>query len=128
MFTGLVREVGRVTSFEDGRLRIESTLTAAIGDSVAIAGVCLTVVDGDRRRGQPRDRRACQLRRAPDEGYDLSMATSAEERVFASIEEAIDDGRNGRFVVVVDDPDRENEGDLVIAGQFATPEAINFMA
>ena len=49
MFTGLVREVGTVASFEDGRLRVESSLTAAIGDSVAIAGVCLTVVDGDRR-------------------------------------------------------------------------------
>ncbi len=47
---------------------------------------------------------------------------------FASVEEAIEDVRNGRFVVVVDDPERENEGDLVIAAQFATPEAINFMA
>jgi len=49
VFTGLVREVGTVASFEDGRLRVESSLAAAIGDSVAIAGVCLTVVDGDRR-------------------------------------------------------------------------------
>jgi 3,4-dihydroxy 2-butanone 4-phosphate synthase / GTP cyclohydrolase II len=47
---------------------------------------------------------------------------------FATIEQAIEEIREGRFVVVVDDPDRENEGDLVIAGQFATPETINFMA
>src|SRR3954469_21575113 len=47
---------------------------------------------------------------------------------FAGIEEAIEEIRAGRFVVVVDDPDRENEGDLVIGAQFATPEAINFMA
>ena len=47
---------------------------------------------------------------------------------FATVEEAIEDIRNGRMVVVVDDPDRENEGDLVIAAQFATPEAVNFMA
>src|SRR5215472_4310989 len=47
---------------------------------------------------------------------------------FATIEEAIEEIRAGRFVVVVDDPDRENEGDLTIAAQFATPEAINFMA
>src|ERR1700687_4673371 len=47
---------------------------------------------------------------------------------FATILEAIEEIREGRFVVVVDDPDRENEGDLVIAAQFATPEAINFMA
>ena len=47
---------------------------------------------------------------------------------FASIEEAIEDIRQGKFVVVVDAADRENEGDLTIAAQFATPEAINFMA
>ena len=49
MFTGLVREVGTIVSFEDGRLRVESSIVAAIGDSVAINGVCLTVVDGDRK-------------------------------------------------------------------------------
>jgi 3,4-dihydroxy 2-butanone 4-phosphate synthase/GTP cyclohydrolase II len=47
---------------------------------------------------------------------------------FATIEEAIEDVRQGKFVVVVDAADRENEGDLTIAAQFATPEAINFMA
>src|SRR2546423_14126173 len=49
MFTGLVREVGRVVSFEHGRLRIESSLGGAIGASVSINGGCLRVVDGDRR-------------------------------------------------------------------------------
>src|SRR5213083_768249 len=47
---------------------------------------------------------------------------------FATIEEAVEEIRDGRFVVVVDDEDRENEGDLVIAAQFATPETVNFMA
>src|SRR5258706_1887439 len=47
---------------------------------------------------------------------------------FATIEEAVAEIREGRMVVVVDDPARENEGDLTIAAQFATPEAINFMA
>src|SRR5215207_7209967 len=47
---------------------------------------------------------------------------------FATIEEAIDDIRAGRFVVVVDAPDRENEGDLTIAAEHITPAAINFMA
>jgi len=47
---------------------------------------------------------------------------------FASVEEAVEDIRNGKMVVVVDDPDRENEGDLVCAAQFATPDAVNFMA
>ncbi len=46
----------------------------------------------------------------------------------SSIEAAIEDFRNGKFVIIVDDPGRENEGDLTIAAQFATPEAINFMA
>jgi 3,4-dihydroxy 2-butanone 4-phosphate synthase/GTP cyclohydrolase II len=47
---------------------------------------------------------------------------------FATVEEALEDVRRGRMVVVCDGEDRENEGDLVLAGQFATPEAINFMA
>jgi 3,4-dihydroxy 2-butanone 4-phosphate synthase/GTP cyclohydrolase II len=46
---------------------------------------------------------------------------------FATIEDAIEDIRRGRMVVVVDDENRENEGDLTIAAQFVTPEAINFM-
>jgi 3,4-dihydroxy 2-butanone 4-phosphate synthase/GTP cyclohydrolase II len=47
---------------------------------------------------------------------------------FATIEEAVEDIRNGKMVVVVDDPERENEGDLVVAAQFATAETVNFMA
>jgi 3,4-dihydroxy 2-butanone 4-phosphate synthase/GTP cyclohydrolase II len=47
---------------------------------------------------------------------------------FASIEEAVEDIRSGKMVVVVDDPERENEGDLVVAAQFATADAVNFMA
>ncbi|HEX8159878.1 MAG TPA: bifunctional 3,4-dihydroxy-2-butanone-4-phosphate synthase/GTP cyclohydrolase II [Solirubrobacteraceae bacterium] len=47
---------------------------------------------------------------------------------FATIEEALEDIRQGKMVVVCDDEDRENEGDLTMAGQFATPEAVNFMA
>ncbi|HET6509970.1 MAG TPA: bifunctional 3,4-dihydroxy-2-butanone-4-phosphate synthase/GTP cyclohydrolase II [Baekduia sp.] len=45
----------------------------------------------------------------------------------ATVEEALEDIARGRMVVVVDDPDRENEGDLVMAAEFATPQAINFM-
>jgi 3,4-dihydroxy 2-butanone 4-phosphate synthase/GTP cyclohydrolase II len=56
------------------------------------------------------------------------MSALEEVTQFASVEEAIEDIRHGRFVVVVDAADRENEGDLTIAAQFATPEAINFMA
>jgi riboflavin synthase len=49
VFTGLVREVGRVVSFDGTRLRVESAIAATIGDSISVGGVCLTVVDGDRR-------------------------------------------------------------------------------
>lgn len=59
----------------------------------------------------------------PDERTNPAAASP-----FAAIEEALEDIRSGRFVVVVDDEDRENEGDLTIAAQFASPEAINFMA
>ena len=45
-----------------------------------------------------------------------------------TIDEALDDFRAGRFVIVVDDEDRENEGDVVCAAEFATTENVNFMA
>jgi 3,4-dihydroxy 2-butanone 4-phosphate synthase / GTP cyclohydrolase II len=56
------------------------------------------------------------------------MDTTHNATAFATIEEAIEDVRRGKLVVVVDAADRENEGDLTIAAQFATPEAITFMA
>jgi len=52
----------------------------------------------------------------------------AQESVFTPIEEAIAQMRAGRMLIVVDDEDRENEGDLVIAAERVTPEAVNFMA
>ncbi len=48
MFTGIVREVGRVASFDGHRLVVEAATRAAAGDSIAVDGVCLTVVDGER--------------------------------------------------------------------------------
>jgi riboflavin synthase len=50
VFTGLVREVGRVVSFDDGRLVVEAATAAEIGDSVAIDGICLTVVESSGGR------------------------------------------------------------------------------
>jgi 3,4-dihydroxy 2-butanone 4-phosphate synthase/GTP cyclohydrolase II len=58
----------------------------------------------------------------------LKAVESTEGQRFAPIEEAIDDIRNGRMVIVVDDEDRENEGDLTIAAEKVTPDVINFMA
>ncbi|HXA53526.1 MAG TPA: 3,4-dihydroxy-2-butanone-4-phosphate synthase, partial [Solirubrobacteraceae bacterium] len=56
------------------------------------------------------------------------MSPTSIATPFATIEQAIEDIRQGKMVVVCDDEDRENEGDLTLAAQFATPEAINFMA
>src|ERR1700735_4670490 len=47
---------------------------------------------------------------------------------FATVEEAVEEIRQGRMIVLVDDEDRENEGDLTMAAEKITPEAINFMA
>ena len=47
---------------------------------------------------------------------------------FATIEQALDELRAGRLIMAIDDPDRENEGDLICAAEFATTENVNFMA
>lgn len=52
---------------------------------------------------------------------------AAPQSITCTVEEALDDFRAGKFVIVVDDEDRENEGDLIMAAQFATPESVNFM-
>lgn len=57
-----------------------------------------------------------------------SKHEQAEPGVIASVPEIIDDLRNGRMVILTDAEDRENEGDLVVPAQMATPDAINFMA
>ncbi|ARU15861.1 3,4-dihydroxy-2-butanone-4-phosphate synthase [Croceicoccus marinus] len=59
---------------------------------------------------------------------DLFLRANSDRNVIASPEEIIDEARNGRMFILVDDEDRENEGDLVIPAQMATPSAINFMA
>src|ERR1700732_4457228 len=56
------------------------------------------------------------------------MSETTTTTPFATIEHALEEIRQGKMVIVCDDEDRENEGDLTLAAQFATPEAINFMA
>ncbi|MGB9561375.1 MAG: 3,4-dihydroxy-2-butanone-4-phosphate synthase, partial [bacterium] len=51
-----------------------------------------------------------------------------EKRGVSTIEEALEDFKRGRFLIVVDDEDRENEGDFIVAAQFITPEKVNFLA
>ncbi|MBO0710584.1 MAG: 3,4-dihydroxy-2-butanone-4-phosphate synthase [Acetobacteraceae bacterium] len=57
-----------------------------------------------------------------------SPGAVALAQYLASAEQLVEEARNGRMFILVDDEDRENEGDLVIPAQFATPDAINFMA
>ena len=52
------------------------------------------------------------------------MVNSKIEMNLSTIEEIIEDARNGKMYILVDDPDRENEGDLIIPGQYANPDAI----
>ena len=56
------------------------------------------------------------------------LLTNDDRPVLVPIEEIIDEARNGRMFILVDDEDRENEGDLIIPAQMATPDAVNFMA
>ena len=58
----------------------------------------------------------------------MSDKPSEKLSVIAPIEEAIEGIRNGKIVMVVDDEDRENEGDFILAADKVTPEAINFLA
>ena len=73
---------------------------------------------------------------APDWNPTADTLRKLETFIFAQddspalvpVEEIIEEARNGRMFILVDDEDRENEGDLVIPAQMATPDAINFMA
>ena len=58
----------------------------------------------------------------------MSEKQAGRERSFATVEEAIEELRQGRVLIVLDDEQRENEGDLVCAAEFATPEIVNFMS
>ena len=62
------------------------------------------------------------------ENLQAKFATAGLSEYLSSAEELIEEARNGRMFILVDDEDRENEGDLVVPAQFATPAAINFMA
>jgi 3,4-dihydroxy 2-butanone 4-phosphate synthase/GTP cyclohydrolase II len=58
----------------------------------------------------------------------MSRSSSDEKSMYASVEEGIQELRKGRMIIVQDDEGRENEGDLICAAEFVTPESVNFMA
>lgn len=99
------------------------------------------VVDGGMSRAglaRAAGLHANTLRDCTDDGWNPTAETlgklerflfaNDDRPVLAPIEEIIDEARNGRMFILVDDEDRENEGDLIIPAQMATPAAINFMA
>ena len=124
----------------------------AVKGSVAVDGVSLTVneVTDDTfgvniiphtaavtgfgslaagRCGEHRDRHAGPLRGAAGGVQVMQNLKTVElSQYLSAADELIEEARNGRMFILVDDEDRENEGDLVIPAQFATPDAINFMA
>ncbi|MBT6883325.1 MAG: 3,4-dihydroxy-2-butanone-4-phosphate synthase, partial [Rhodospirillaceae bacterium] len=69
-----------------------------------------------------------EKQKLPDTTEQDAAKTAEDGAFLSSIEDIIEDARNGRMFILVDDEERENEGDLVIPAQMATPEAINFMA
>jgi hypothetical protein len=72
----------------------------------------------------------CKTRKGPHDGAVRNPGPVERDwsDAISSVEEIIEDARNGRMFILVDHEDRENEGDLVIPAQWATPDAINFMA
>ena len=156
MVQGHVDGVGAVAGVrEDGFARLVTIAAApellryvVEKGSIAVDGVSLTVAEvvgrRVRRLADPRDARPHQPRHRdprhagqPGGGHPGQVRREAgggpmtdvrTRSPFATVEQAIEDIRAGRMVVVCDDEDRENEGDLTMAAQFATPEQINFMA
>jgi 3,4-dihydroxy 2-butanone 4-phosphate synthase/GTP cyclohydrolase II len=108
--------------------------------TILIDRLCELVAEGEMSRAglaRAAGLHPNSLRKLGDEDWNPTADTllklekflaSGSSGVMASPEQIIDEARNGRMFILVDDEDRENEGDLVIPAQMATPDAINFMA
>ncbi len=119
------------------------SLPAAILDELGISCVRLLSNNPDKSRAlseagidvvtripceaEPNNHSRAYLR-AKKEKLGHALTLQDDEFEFASIDDAIRDLRAGRMIVVVDDEDRENEGDLTMAAEMINPEAVNFMA
>ncbi|XP_027335250.1 bifunctional riboflavin biosynthesis protein RIBA 1, chloroplastic-like [Abrus precatorius] len=131
-----VRLNSKFPSSHNAVSRIKATLISGAGDLLSYPNsngiVMPKTLVGDETVGievQPNGRLAADKGLKTDvfsvdnDEFDLDIPTAG----FASIPEAIEDIRQGKMVVVVDDEDRENEGDLIMAAQLATPEAMAFI-
>lgn len=147
MFTGIVRELGRVAASDGGRLRVEAPETApgvAVGDSVAIAGVCLTVVETDGRElafdAVPETLARTSLGRlAPGDGVNVEPALRAGDPLGGHVMQGHIDGvgrvrsvePEGEGVRVWIDPPREllrycaEKGSVAVDGTSLTVAALD---
>jgi len=98
------------------------------GRSEGAAGDGGKAAAGGARRPARAPGIVCDTRHAGDPRGLMAVEACAKEPPFATIEEALEDIRAGKLVVVCDDEDRENEGDLTMAAEAATRETVNFMA
>ena len=87
---------------------------------------CDAAVSGQDTTPLPQDEPAAAPAAAP--AGEVPVADGPDPIVYSPLEEVVEELRLGRLILVTDDPSRENEADLICAGQFATPQNINFMA
>src|SRR5262249_33298630 len=116
--------------YDSGRrnapLRAEAESGSGPGRAVrrSLSGSCPAGKREGRPGSRPRARRLPPLTAITRE----TMRLDIEPELLAHVQHAIEDIKHGKMVILVDDEDRENEGDLVLAADKVTPEAINFMA
>ncbi|KAL1289574.1 hypothetical protein HN51_057989 [Arachis hypogaea] len=132
-----VRLSSKFSSTENAVTKIKATLISGGGDLLSYPnGSAVENLDKDKSVGIEVQPDAIAFGSLPTDTTLSSIGFSIENdefdldaptKGFASIPEAIEDIRQGKMVVVVDDEDRENEGDLIMAAQLATPEAMAFI-
>jgi riboflavin synthase len=125
LFTGLIRETGKVAALEQGRLRVEASLGASEGDSVAVNGVCLTVTESDEA-GFGADVMPETLGRTalgelrPGDEVNLELPLRADDRLDGHFVQGHVDGRG-----VVDSV--EDEGFARVVRVAAPPEVLRYV-
>ncbi len=89
---------------------------------------CDAAVSGEPLQEEPQPSAAPQKEEPALPATEVPVADGTDPIIYHPLEEVLEDLRMGKLVLMTDDPHRENEADLVCAGQFATPQNINFMA
>ena len=114
--------MNRFADFLNAAMEEAGLSAAGVAESAGLTESAISLLRSGRREPSYRT-----LQRLTHLFPTLSDQLAERNDPFDEIEEAIADVRAGKMVVVLDDEDRENEGDLVMAAQMVTPDAINFM-